>query len=181
MKIEKTPLNGCFIIYPEVITDGRGSFMESYNEVKFAQITGVKPNFVQDNQSTSKKGVLRGFHFQQEPFWQAKLVRVVKGAVQDVVVDIRRGSETFGQSFSMVLDENTNAQLFIPKGFAHAFLALENNTIFAYKCDEYYNKASELGIRYNDTRLKIDWLLPDKNLIISEKDLLLPFFKELFP
>lgn len=181
MRIEKTPLKGCFIIYPELLSDGRGSFMESYNEVKFAQVTGVKPNFVQDNQSISKKGVLRGFHFQQEPYSQAKLVRVIKGAVQDVVVDFRKGSETFGQSFSTVLDENTNAQLYIPKGFAHAFLALENNTIFAYKCDEYYNKHSEQGIRYNDNSLKIKWLLPEDALIISEKDLLLPFFKELFP
>jgi len=181
MRIEKTPLNGCFIIYPEILSDGRGSFMESYNEAKFTQITGIKVNFVQDNQSVSKRGVLRGLHFQQGTYAQAKLVRVVKGAVQDVVVDIRKNSETFGQSFSMVLDEATNAQLFIPKGFAHAFLALEEDTVFAYKCDEYYHKIAEQGIRYNDAQLKIQWMLPEAALVISEKDRLQPFFKDLFP
>ena len=180
MTLEHTPLNDCYILTPNIFGDERGAFFESFNKQQFYAATGLDVDFVQDNQSISQKGVLRGLHFQNGEFAQAKLVRVIKGSVLDVVVDIRPNSQTFGKHFSMILSEQNNKQLFIPKGFAHGFLVLEDDTIFAYKCDNYYNKASESGIIYNDKTLNIDWQFPEKGLIISEKDQILPTFETLF-
>lgn len=180
MTIENTPFDDCYILTPNVFGDDRGTFFESFNKEKFYSATALKVDFIQDNQSKSKKGVLRGLHFQNGEFAQAKLVRVIKGSVLDIVVDIRPNSNTFGKHFSMILSEQNNKQVFIPKGFAHGFLVLEDDTIFAYKCDNYYNKASESGIIYNDTFLNIDWQYLEKDLIISEKDQTLPAFETLF-
>ena len=178
MQIEKTPLKDCLIIKPRIFEDNRGTFFESFNEETFQKETGLQVNFVQDNQSISKKGTLRGFHLQTGEHAQAKLVRVVKGEVMDVVVDLREDSDTFGETFSVILNEQNNFQLFIPRGFGHAFITLSEETIFAYKCDNYYNKESEAGIIYNDEQLDIDWHLPKEQLILSEKDKELPSFKE---
>lgn len=176
MIVEKTNLEGCYIFRPEVYNDSRGSFFESFNQQIFNNLIGKKINFVQDNQSFSKKGVLRGLHFQQGDYAQAKLVRVVKGSVLDVAVDLRYNSPTFGKHFSIELSEINNLQLFIPRGFAHGFVVLSDEAIFQYKCDNYYNQESEGGIIYNDSNLKIDWKTKKENLIISEKDLLLNSF-----
>lgn len=180
MKIEHTYLNDCYLISPDVFSDERGTFFESFNKRQFEASTGLSVDFVQDNQSTSQRGVLRGLHFQTGDYQQAKLVRVIKGSVLDVAVDIRPQSKTFGQHFSMVLSAENNKQLYIPNGFAHGFLALEDDTIFAYKCDRYYNKPSESGIIFNDETLQIDWQFPESDLIISEKDKELPTFENLF-
>lgn len=178
MELQKTNLKDCFILKPKVFSDERGLFYETYNQQVFEKITGLKIDFVQDNQSVSSKGVLRGLHFQSGKMAQAKLVRVVKGKVLDIVVDIRKDSETFGKSFSIVLDAIENLQLFVPRGFAHGFITLSEESIFSYKCDNYYNKASESGIIYNDATLALDWYLPREAFIISEKDLeLLTFDK----
>ena len=176
MKIEETYIKGCFVITPRVFEDERGYFFESFNQKVFEEETGVSVNFVQDNQSMSSKGVLRGLHFQKGNFSQAKLVKVIKGKVLDVCVDIRKESKTFGKHFSIILDAIDHKQLYVPKGFAHGFLVLENNTIFSYKCDNFYSKASESGIIYNDESLAIDWGISDNDFIISEKDKLLPSF-----
>ncbi len=178
MQIEKTPLKDCLIIKPRVFEDDRGSFFESFNEETFQKETGLEVNFVQDNQSISKKGTLRGFHLQKGEHAQAKLVRVIKGEVMDVVIDLREGSETFGETFSIILNEQNNHQLFVPRGFGHAFITISDEAIFAYKCDNYYNKASEAGIIYSDETLNIDWHLPKEQLILSEKDQELPTFEE---
>lgn len=178
MELQKSPLPDCFILKPNVFKDERGIFYETYNRENFEKITGLKPDFVQDNQSISSKGVLRGLHFQTGKMAQAKLVRVVKGTVLDIVVDIRKNSETFGKSFSVILDDVEHLQLFVPRGFAHGFITLSEQSIFSYKCDNYYNKASEGGIIYNDATLALDWHLPKEEFIISEKDLELPGFKE---
>jgi dTDP-4-dehydrorhamnose 3,5-epimerase len=178
LELQKTPLKDCFLLKPSVFQDERGLFYETYNQKLFEKITGIKVNFVQDNQSVSSKGVLRGLHFQNCEMAQAKLVRVVKGKVLDVVVDIRKDSETFGKSFSVVLDDVENLQLFVPKGFAHGFITLSEQSIFSYKCDNYYDKASESGIIYNDATLALDWHLPKEEFIISEKDLQLPSFRD---
>ncbi len=170
MKVEETYLKGCFVITPKVFDDERGYFFETFNENVFKKETGVSVNFVQDNQSKSNKGVLRGLHFQTGEHAQAKLVRVIKGKVLDVCVDIRESSPTFGQHFSIVLDGEKHQQLFVPRGFAHGFVVLEDDTIFSYKCDNFYNKASESGIIYSDESLNIDWGFPEDELIISEKD-----------
>ncbi|HXJ99937.1 MAG TPA: dTDP-4-dehydrorhamnose 3,5-epimerase [Gelidibacter sp.] len=180
MEKEQTYLEGCFLITPKVFSDERGNFFESFNKSQFYQLTDLDVDFVQDNQSTSHRGVLRGLHFQTGNYQQAKLVRVIKGSVLDVVVDIRPQSKTFGQHFSTVLSAENCKQLFIPKGFAHGFVVLEDDSIFAYKCDEYYHKASEGGIIYNDETLNIDWQFPESELIISEKDKVLPSFRSLF-
>ncbi|APY10995.1 dTDP-4-dehydrorhamnose 3,5-epimerase [Seonamhaeicola sp. S2-3] len=177
MKAEETYLKGCFIITPKVYGDNRGCFYESFNTNTFKELTGLNINFVQDNVSKSSKGVLRGLHFQKGEFAQAKLVQVLKGKVLDVCVDLRENSETFGKYFSLILDSKKHQQLFIPRGFAHGFLVLEEDTIFSYKCDNFYNKASESGIIYNDPILNINWGLSKENLIISEKDKCLPKFK----
>ena len=176
MIAEKTNLEGCFLLRPKVYNDSRGSFFESFNQEIFNNLIGKKINFVQDNQSFSTKGVLRGLHFQQGDFAQAKLVRVVKGSVLDVAVDLRYNSPTFGKHFSIELSEINNLQFFIPREFAHGFVVLSDEAIFQYKCDNYYNKESEGGIIYNDSNLKIDWKVAKENLIISEKDLLLDSF-----
>jgi len=180
MTIEETPLNGCYVIIPKVFRDQRGHFFESFNKVLFEKSANINVDFVQDNQSTSSKGVLRGLHFQTGKYAQAKLVRTIKGSVLDVCVDIRKNSNTFGQHFSIILDDKDLKQLFIPKGFAHGFLVLEDDTIFSYKCDNYYHKPSESGIIYNDNDLNIDWGFPENQLILSEKDKQLPTFENLF-
>ena len=179
MKIKETYLKGCFIIEPQIFDDGRGYFFESYNKQIFKEKTEIDIDFVQDNQSKSQRGVLRGLHFQKGKFAQAKLVRVIKGEVLDVVVDIRPGSKTYKKSFSILLSEKNKKQLFVPRGFAHGFAVLEDETIFVYKCDNYYHKPSEGGIIYNDKDLQIDWMLSEDEIILSEKDKELPSLKEL--
>jgi dTDP-4-dehydrorhamnose 3,5-epimerase len=170
MLVENTNLKDCFIIQPKVMYDNRGYFFESFNKKAFKKFTGIEIDFVQDNQSESSKGVLRGLHFQIGDYEQAKLVRVIKGSVLDVCVDLRQNSETYLKHFSLVLSDENKKQLFIPKGFAHGFVVLEDDTIFSYKCDNYYHKESERGIIYNDTDLDIDWILNEQELIVSEKD-----------
>ena len=179
MVIEETYLSGCFVITPKDFEDERGYFFESFNQKTFETETGIKINFVQDNQSKSSKGVLRGLHFQKNEHAQAKLVQVIKGKVLDVCVDIRKESPTFGKHFSLILDDIDRKQLYIPRGFAHGFVVLEDDTIFCYKCDNFYNKEAESGIIFNDEDLKIDWGFPKEILLISQKDFLLPSFKEL--
>ena len=177
MIIEETQLKGCFVITPRVFEDKRGYFFESFNKKLFEKETGLTVDFVQDNESKSSKGVLRGLHYQFGDYAQAKLVRVIKGRVLDVCVDLRQNSDTFGKHFTIVLDAEKKQQLFIPRGFAHGFLVLEDDTVFTYKCDKFYNKESETGIIYSDTTLNIDWNFPEKDLIVSEKDLKLPAFE----
>lgn len=174
MKVTETGLKDCLVIEPKVFGDERGYFFESFNQQLFKEKTGLNVVFVQDNQSKSNRGVLRGLHFQQGEHAQAKLVRVVKGKVLDVAVDMRPESTTFGKVFSEILSEKNQKQLFVPRGFAHGFSVLEDNTIFSYKCDNYYNKASEGGIIYNDPTLKIDWMLNEEEVLLSEKDKGLP-------
>jgi len=181
MKILQTPLADCVIIEPNVISDERGYFMESFNERLFQKETGQEVHFVQDNQSHSSKGVLRGLHYQTGHHVQAKLVRVIIGAVLDIVVDIRPNSETFGQHYAIELSAENQLQLYIPRGFAHGFLVLSDTALFFYKCDNYYHSASEAGIIYNDPVLAIDWQLPDSDLLISGKDQILPNFKNAQP
>ena len=180
MKVEHTNLEGCFVITPRIFEDDRGYFFESFNKQSFEKLTGTTVDFVQDNQSKSSKGVLRGLHFQKAPYGQAKLVSVIRGSVLDVCVDVRPNSKTFGEHFSIVLDGKTKQQLFVPRGFAHGFLVLEDDTIFSYKCDNYYNKDSESGIIYNDKNLNIDWHNANEDYVLSEKDLKLPTFESLF-
>lgn len=179
MTIEEANLKGCFTIQPNVFQDKRGYFLESYNTKSFNDLVGFDVAFVQDNESLSAKGVLRGLHYQKGNHAQAKLVRVIKGSVLDVVVDLRKNSTTFGQHFTVELSEENKTQLFVPRGFAHGFVVLSETAIFSYKCDNFYNKESEGGIIYNDKTLNIDWVMPDEEFIISEKDLLLPSFKSL--
>ena len=150
MIVKETKLKGCFILEPQVFKDKRGYFLESYNQIIFNKALGRDINFVQDNESQSSKGVLRGLHYQLGEYAQAKLVRVIKGSVLDVVLDIRPNSLTFGKHLSIELSEQNKKQFFVPKGFAHGFLVLEDETIFSYKCDNFYNRESEAGIIYND-------------------------------
>lgn len=180
MTVTKTPLKDCFIIEPTIFGDDRGYFFESFNKQVFEEKTTLKVNFVQDNEAFSNRGVLRGLHFQKGKFAQAKLVRVIKGKVLDVAVDIRPDSKTFGKYFSILLSEENKKQLFVPRGFAHGYSVLEDNTIFAYKCDNYYNKSSEGGIIYNDSHLNIDWILEENEIVLSEKDKKQNSIKELF-
>lgn len=168
MKIETTPINDLLILSPTVFNDDRGYFFESYNHQKVE--THLKTTFVQDNESFSEKNVLRGLHFQVPPFAQAKLVRVIQGSVLDVAVDLRRNSPTYGHYFSVVLSAENKKQLFIPIGFAHGFLTLEKNTIFSYKCSDYYKKDAEGTILWNDFSLNIKWNCEAP--ILSEKDLI---------
>ena len=177
MNVKETKLKGCFIIEPTIFKDKRGYFVESFNQKRFNEALDMDINFVQDNESQSSKGVLRGLHYQLGKHAQAKLVRVIKGSVLDVVVDLRPKSLTYGKHFSIELSEQNKTQLFIPRGFAHAFLVLEDHTIFSYKCDNFYNKESEAGIIYNDPELGIDWNCNTEELIISDKDLVLPTLK----
>jgi dTDP-4-dehydrorhamnose 3,5-epimerase len=174
MQIIETGLAGCFIIEPRVFADERGYFFESFNAKTFKEVTGVSVTFVQDNESKSNYGVIRGLHFQTGAFAQAKLVRVTRGAVLDVAVDIRKDSPTYLQHIAVELSDTNKRQLFIPHGFAHGFAVLEDDTQFNYKCDNYYDKASEGGLFYNDPKLAIDWTIPAEKQIISEKDMVLP-------
>ncbi len=176
MKVTETKLKGCFILEPKVFVDDRGYFMESYNEELFNDSIGRKVLFVQDNQSFSTKGVVRALHRQIGEHAQAKLVRVLQGCVLDVAVDMRTDSPTYGQHVAVELSYENRKQLFIPRDFAHGFVALSDTVEFFYKCDNYYNKASERGIIYNDITLNIDWKLPQEQLVISEKDAILPTF-----
>ena len=175
MEIQKTPIQGLLILKPRVAYDPRGYFYESYRKDLFDEL-GINDTFVQDNQSLSQKGILRGLHFQAPPHAQGKLVRVIAGAVLDVVVDIRKASPTYGQQFSITLTSENLLQFWVPLGFAHGFLTLEDNTIFAYKCTNYYNKSSEGGIRWNDPALGIDWNV--ENPLLSDKDKLTPLFQD---
>ncbi|MEY3500175.1 MAG: dTDP-4-dehydrorhamnose 3,5-epimerase [Bacteroidota bacterium] len=177
MNFIPTKLEGCFIIEPKIINDERGYFMESFNENTFQKGTGKAVHFVQDNQSFSTKGVLRGLHYQTGEHAQAKLVRVLQGEVLDVVVDIRPNSATFGEYVSVLLTGENKTQFFVPRGFAHGFLVLSETATFFYKCDNFYNKESEGGLLYNDKSVNIDWQFPLENLIISEKDLILPMLE----
>ncbi|WNM19664.1 dTDP-4-dehydrorhamnose 3,5-epimerase [Flavobacterium capsici] len=174
MNFIETKLQGCFIIEPKIILDERGYFMESFNENTFQKGIGEEVHFVQDNQSYSTKGVLRGLHYQTGEHAQAKLVRVLQGEVLDVAVDIRSNSPTFGQYEAVLLSAENQKQFFVPRGFAHGFLVLSETATFFYKCDNFYNKESEGGITYNDETIGIDWQFPLENLIISEKDKVQP-------
>lgn len=180
MEIEKTKLEGCVILKPRIFNDDRGYFFESYNEAKFKEVTGMEVKFVQDNQSFSTYGVLRGLHAQSGDHAQAKLVRVLSGEVLDVAVDVRPGSETFGQHVAVRLSAENNLQLFIPRGFLHGFIVLSDTAVFSYKCDNYYNKDSETGVIYNDPSIGIDWIVKDEELGLSEKDLILPTLAEAY-
>lgn len=170
MNVIETGLAGCLIIEPIVYRDQRGYFIESFNKKTFEKATGLSIDFVQDNQSKSTKGVLRGLHFQLGEHAQAKLVRVLSGVVLDVAVDIRIDSPTFGKYVAVELSEENQKQMFIPRGFAHGFLVLSDEAVFAYKCDNYYNKASEGGLAYNDPAININWQMEEHELILSEKD-----------
>ena len=174
MKFISTTISDCFVIEPKVISDERGYFMESFNEKTFQEGVGQEVHFVQDNQSFSSKGVLRGLHYQTGNHAQAKLVRVLSGEVLDVAVDIRPESTTYGQYASVLLSGENQRQFFVPRGFAHGFLVLSETATFFYKCDNFYNKESEGGIIYNDCTLNIDWQFPTDNLLVSEKDTFLP-------
>jgi dTDP-4-dehydrorhamnose 3,5-epimerase len=179
MKVQETKLKGCFIVEPAIFKDSRGYFFESFNEAKFNALTGQNGRFVQDNQSASTYGVIRGLHFQKGAHAQAKLVRVLEGRVLDVAVDLRLGSDTYGQWISAELTADNNLQLYVPRGFAHGFSVLSETAVFAYKCDNNYNKESEGGIRHDDPTLNIDWGIPAGQRSLSEKDLILPLFKTL--
>jgi dTDP-4-dehydrorhamnose 3,5-epimerase len=179
MQITETPIAGLLVIEPKVWKDNRGYFYESYNARILAE-AGITGNFVQDNQSFSQKGALRGLHAQNMPFEQGKLVRVLKGAVLDVAVDIRKASATYGQHFSIELSGENHKQLWVPPGFLHGFLTLEDETIFTYKVTNYYDKASEIGVMWNDPALNINWNsgISEEELLLSEKDLVLSSFKD---
>ena len=177
MKVTETFLKGCFVIEPTIYKDERGAFMESFNHQKFEAAIGAKVNFVQDNESVSKKGVVRALHMQKSPYSQAKLVRVVKGRVLDVAVDCRKDSPTFGKHFSIELSRENGKQLFIPRNFLHGFSTLEEDTIFNYKCDNYFFPESEDAVIFNDSDLKINWKIKQEEVILSEKDLKLKPFK----
>jgi len=176
MTIIPTDLEGCFIIEPKVLRDERGYFMESYNAQTFARETGVDIRFVQDNQSFSSRGVLRGLHYQSGDFAQTKLVRVIQGEVLDVAVDIRPNSATFGQHVAVKLSSENQRQLYIPKGFAHGYAVLSETAIFFYKCDAFYDRESEGGIKFDDPALGINWQLNPEEWLVSEKDLHQPLF-----
>ena len=176
MEVKEATIPGLLLIQPNVFCDSRGYFFESYNKNKFNKI-GLDVAFVQDNQSFSSKGTLRGLHFQNPPFAQGKLLSVARGAVLDVAVDIRKDSGFYGKHFSIILSEENKTMFWVPPGFAHGFLALEGNTLFMYKCTHEYNKESEVAIRWNDPDLKINWNVT--NPVISEKDANAPLFRDL--
>ena len=173
MPFQKTDIPGLLVFEPNVFEDSRGYFFESYNENIFRQ-EGIDIRWVQDNQSSSEYGVIRGLHYQLPPFAQSKLIRVLKGKILDVVVDIRKGSPTFGKVFTQKLSAKNRKQLFIPAGFAHGFSVLSKEAEVLYKCDRFYNKETEAGIIYNDAELNIDWEISVKDSIVSEKDKVLP-------
>lgn len=176
MKVDNTPIKDLVVITPVVFEDERGYFMESYNENKLKDL-GVNIDFVQDNQSFSKRGTLRGLHYQNPPFAQTKLIRVLEGEIIDVAVDLRKDSPTFGQSFSVKLTSENKKQLLVPQGFAHGFSVISETALVMYKCDQFYDKASEGGIRFDDHELNIDWGMDLKEAIVSDKDQILPDFK----
>lgn len=176
MKAEKIDLEGIIVFTPDIYSDHRGYFFESFNAAQFRELSGLDISFVQDNESFSSSGVLRGLHYQIPPHEQGKLIRVIQGSVLDVAVDIRENSDTLGQYFMIELSDKNKKQVFIPPGFAHGFLTLSETAIFSYKCTNFYNKDSESGILYNDKRLNIDWKTGKNKFILSEKDLLLPVF-----
>jgi dTDP-4-dehydrorhamnose 3,5-epimerase len=178
MKFTSTGIADLWLIEPRVFEDSRGYFFESFNEQSFKNHTGITIDFIQDNESRSTKGVLRGMHFQKREHAQAKLVRVIEGEVQDVAVDLREGSPTFGEHFSVNISAENKKQLFIPRGFAHGFLVLSETAVFSYKCDNYYNKESEGGLLYSCPNLGIDWQLKDTQLLLSDKDIILPCFEK---
>jgi len=180
MKVTETKLKGCFILEPNKYGDSRGYFFESFNERTFNEVTGAQTHFVQDNQSYSTRGVLRGLHAQAGEHAQAKLVRVLEGTVIDVAVDARRDSATFGEHVAIELSSENNLQLFVPRGFLHGFVVLSETATFFYKCDNFYNKESECGIHFDDPALGITWGIPKEEMIISEKDALLPYFNKVF-
>ena len=177
MKVIKTSLDGVVIIEPHVFLDSRGDFFESFSLREFEEKV-QKINFVQDNESMSSYGVMRGLHFQKPPFTQSKLVRCVKGAVLDVAVDIRRGSPTYGEHVAVELTEKNHRQLFIPRGFAHGFAVLSDVAIFQYKCDNFYAPQADGGISIKDDSLGIDWIIPIQNAVLSEKDTKHPLLKD---
>ncbi len=173
----KTPIPDLFILKPQVYFDKRGYFFESYNKKVFRDL-GLNYEFVQDNQSMSSYGVIRGLHYQLEPYAQAKLVRVVLGKILDVAVDLRKNSPTFGQVYAVELSDENKLQFLIPRGFAHGFAVLSEKAIVFYKTDGFYNKEHERGIRFNDPQLNIDWKIPEDKRIVSDKDLNNPLFKD---
>ena len=177
MKFVNTPIEGLVIIEPTLFGDDRGYFLESYNKKEFEKAIG-EISFVQDNESKSSKGVLRGLHFQKPPYAQVKLVRCIEGKVLDVAVDIREGSETFGQHVTVELSGENKKQVFIPRGFAHGFVVLSESAIFAYKVDNSYAPAHDAGIRWDDSMLNIQWGVNEREVLVSEKDANLPFFSE---
>jgi len=179
MEIEQTGLKDCLIIKPRIFEDPRGYFFESFNQSTFEEKTGLSGRFVQDNESYSSYGVIRGLHAQTGEFAQAKLVRVTKGEVLDVAVDARPSSPTYGKHIAIRLSATNKLQLYIPKGFVHGFSVLSETAEFLYKCDNFFNKASETGVIYNDVDLNIDWLIPEQDQAVSDKDLLLKPFSAL--
>jgi dTDP-4-dehydrorhamnose 3,5-epimerase len=174
MRVEQTILEGCFLVHDTFFGDHRGYFFESFNRKTFLDQTGMDIDFVQDNQSRSQKGVLRGLHFQKDGAAQAKLVRVIQGKVLDVAVDLRKASATYGKHVAVELTEDNHTQLFVPRGFAHGFVVLSEEAVFFYKCDNYYDPSSEGGIIYDDADLAINWVLPGSEILLSEKDKKLP-------
>ena len=178
MEVIKTEIEGVFIIEPKVFGDSRGYFFESFNVREFREKTGLEINFVQDNESRSHYGVLRGLHFQRPPYAQSKLVRCVQGAVLDVAVDIRSSSPTYGQHAAVELTEDNHRQFFIPKGFAHGFAVLSETAVFQYKCDEFYHPEADGGISILDDSLGIDWKIPTDKVLLSDKDAKHPLFKD---
>ena len=177
MKFVETKISDIIIIEPKVFGDERGYFLESYNQKKFEEVVGIT-SFVQDNESKSSKGVLRGLHFQKPPFEQAKLVRCIEGEVLDVAVDIRKNSKTYGKHVAVLLSGENKRQLFVPRGFAHGFLVLSDTATFAYKVDNTYAPEFDAGIRWNDKKLNIQWGLEESEVLVSSKDAELPFFLE---
>lgn len=178
MIFKETKLKGCYVIEPKVFSDDRGYFFESFNEERFNEGIGTNVSFVQDNQSFSEYGVIRAIHYQIGDDAQAKLVRVLSGRVLDVAVDLRSSSPTYGQHVAIELSSDNRKQLFIPRGFGHGFSVLSDSAEFFYKCDNFYNKASEGGIIYNDLDLGIDWNIETNKIVVSEKDLILPTFNQ---
>ena len=175
MPFTPTTIPGLIVIDPVILEDSRGYFFEAYNE-NFFRENHITVTFIQDNQSKSSYGVVRGLHYQRPPHAQSKLVRVLSGAIVDTVLDLRVGSPTFGETFSIRLSAENKKQLFIPKGFAHGFSVVSETAEVFYKCDTYYNRESESGIIYNDPQLNIDWEIPNYKVVVSEKDKLLPLF-----
>ncbi len=177
MKLHQTAIPGLMIIEPDVFADNRGYFHETYNLSKYQEL-GINITFIQDNSSYSTKGVIRGLHYQLEPYAQTKLVQALKGTILDVAVDLRQNSPTFGKHLAVELSDKNHLQFLIPRGFAHGFSVLSHEAVVSYKCDNLYNQGSERGINFNDPTLNIDWQIPAKDINVSSKDLAFPTFKE---